>query len=321
MDHPVATFDYDHPEIIAKTDSMAGPRGIGIRKFNRLLTAAEVSSQRYGTVDYSQPPDPDPIWISLHYAPEQNGTSGDVWSGGSLLALCVRDAKLIRHPGWHGKTVVELGAGTGVAGVMLARMGAAVLSTDVEHAVPLLRYNIMSNLSSTAASQCVALEHLWGTSVDPLINHPLLRGQQPHVILGSDIVYDHEHIPALCKSVEALCGPMTTILFALKWRTIGVLAIKLFLDFLLQPEGRFVVHVLDCGQPHDHYILHCVRAVGLRRPPMGPFRALRLQLSDVAAMTQGDAMPPPPTSWWAQLNGLVRPWRKGGCVRSRHFLR
>ena len=121
-------------------------------------------------------------------------------------------------------------------------------------------------------------------------------------------MYDHQHVPALCQSLEALCGPSTAILFALKWRVIGIEAIRLFLQHFLASERGFAVHALDCGQPRQHYVLLCARvgSKGIGSLVSGASRAVRLKLADVEGMARfGDPMPRPVPAWRRRLHGLL----------------
>ena len=66
-----------------------------------------------------------------------------------------------------GKSVLELGAGTGVVGLWLAMQGAKVLMTDQAIALPLLRKNLYTNLEMCASrgqDLCVSVAAFeWGS--------------------------------------------------------------------------------------------------------------------------------------------------------------
>lgn len=47
---------------------------------------------------------------------------------------------------WISARVVELGAGTGLVGMLLARLGASVVLTDLKEMLPLLQDNVDANV-------------------------------------------------------------------------------------------------------------------------------------------------------------------------------
>ena len=70
-----------------------------------------------------------------------------VWDCG--LTLCkFAELQSVR---FKGKRIIEVGAGTGLVGLLLAKLGASVLFTDQPHALPLLAHNVLQNLSQGGA--------------------------------------------------------------------------------------------------------------------------------------------------------------------------
>ncbi|GAX73805.1 hypothetical protein CEUSTIGMA_g1256.t1 [Chlamydomonas eustigma] len=138
--------------------------------------------------------------------------------------------------GLKGKTVLELGSGTGVVGLVAAALGAsAVLLTDLCH----LTSYLSSNIKLNSMEGCVmSLELEWGNPahisavlkqlrkmkgknqefevpVSPLKeNLGDAFGQQhfPDIILGSDLVYKLSELDSLFFTLALLCGPGTTII-------------------------------------------------------------------------------------------------------------
>lgn len=124
--------------------------------------------------------------------------------------------------GCRGRVVVELGAGVcGLPSLLLARLGAHAVATDLPALVGPLQRNLDSNLTvvqdscaaaSVAAGSCVAVPLPWGS--DP----GLLQAVADHVyasngrrscdlIVAADVVY-HEHlIGPLVDSLVQLTNP------------------------------------------------------------------------------------------------------------------
>jgi hypothetical protein len=110
-----------------------------------------------------------------------------VWQGAFVLV----EYLLRSHTDWAGKRVVELGAGTGLCGLALARLGAHVELTDMEHILPILRENVATNPSGKGGSMHVS-ELVWGDA-DAVQR---LRPHECDVVLGAECVYQvGEHPP------------------------------------------------------------------------------------------------------------------------------
>mmetsp|Transcript_35900 Transcript_35900/g.43352 ORF Transcript_35900/g.43352 Transcript_35900/m.43352 type:complete len:278 (+) Transcript_35900:144-977(+) len=141
-----------------------------------------------------------------------------------------------------GKRVLELGAGTGLAGMLCAMFGASeVVLTDREEILDITFDNIRDNMSyaldeasSNAGSHSNAGSDGALKSAQPRITgvngkiviQPLLWGQgeeeklqQPFdVVLAADLLYNSESHEALVKTLTALCRPETTVILVQKWR-------------------------------------------------------------------------------------------------------
>jgi predicted nicotinamide N-methyase len=133
---------------------------------------------------------------------------------------------------WHGKTVLELGAGTGLSGMVasaLGRMmlrhdhiselkytqfsGAHVTLTDRRLALDLLKLNVKQNRDYLDPSVRVA-ELNWGQNLDEFA----AVSPQWDVIIGADIVYIEDTFDALLATLRQLCGQKTDIYLACKIR-------------------------------------------------------------------------------------------------------
>eukprot|EP00929_Paragymnodinium_shiwhaense_P113781 TRINITY_DN8208_c0_g1_i2.p1 TRINITY_DN8208_c0_g1~~TRINITY_DN8208_c0_g1_i2.p1 ORF type:complete len:345 (+),score=75.36 TRINITY_DN8208_c0_g1_i2:146-1180(+) len=98
--------------------------------------------------------------------------------------------------------VVELGAGVGLPGIVMARRGARVLLTDLPWVVPLCEYNIEANLGMEGCRMNVAAAPLpWGC----LDSAAAVATQgTPDMTIGADIIYRKEDLDALFATLRAL---------------------------------------------------------------------------------------------------------------------
>ncbi len=100
-----------------------------------------------------------------------------------------------------GTRVIELGCGLGLPSILAAKLGAKVLATDFhpETGAWLLR---------NAALNSVAVEYRlldWGEYLDA--RHPTPDTRTYDLIVGSDLIYERRHIPALVFAIGALGAP------------------------------------------------------------------------------------------------------------------
>ncbi|XP_074532771.1 EEF1A lysine methyltransferase 3-like [Halichoeres trimaculatus] len=100
----------------------------------------------------------------------------------------------------RGKRVIELGAGTGVVGILAARIGAVVTLTDLPLVLPQLQTNISANMppSGWPNTHPVALPLSWG---EDQMNFP----SDWDLVLGADIVYLPETYQPLVETLAHLC--------------------------------------------------------------------------------------------------------------------
>ncbi|GAA6213613.1 protein-lysine methyltransferase METTL21D [Lates japonicus] len=142
-----------------------------------------------------------------------------VWDAAIVLAKYL-ETKQFYDPSrgvnvWAGKSVVELGAGTGVVGLMAATLGAQVTVTDLEDLQTLLRVNIQENQALISSGSITAKVLKWGEDVSEFL-------PPPHYILMADCIYYEQSIVPLVESLKLLSGPETCIICCYEQRTEGV---------------------------------------------------------------------------------------------------
>ncbi|XP_042884059.1 protein-lysine methyltransferase METTL21D-like [Penaeus japonicus] len=115
----------------------------------------------------------------------------------------------------NGRTVLELGSGTGCVGLAAAIMGASkVTITDLPEFLSLMEKNITEN-GERLGCPVEARELSWG-------NEEQIRGfHEPDVVLVADCIYYEQSLEPLVSTLHKLCGPDTTVLLSYEERTTG----------------------------------------------------------------------------------------------------
>jgi predicted nicotinamide N-methyase len=172
-----------------------------------------------GQVTYTHPSLAEPLCFeqrpSLSADTNQiDGTFRRIWPAALSFGswLCAHPAVV------KGKSVLELGAGSGVAGIICAALGASeVWLTDLPSALPLIEANLMKNRGST--SNCNVWPCKWGDEGD-------FRGLRERagrttfdIILASELVYKNDHVfRALVETMRAFRSASGQILLVYEFR-------------------------------------------------------------------------------------------------------
>ncbi|KAE8626717.1 hypothetical protein XENTR_v10006724 [Xenopus tropicalis] len=142
--------------------------------------------------------------ITQHYGANL-GVAAPVWDAALFLCGYFEEQKL----DFKGKKVIELGAGTGIVGILVSLLGGHVTLTDLPHALSQIQKNVSANVSSNNPPQVCALS--WGLDQEKF-------PQDYDFVLGADIVYLHDTYPLLIQTLQYLCGPQTSIFLSSKMR-------------------------------------------------------------------------------------------------------
>ncbi|XP_042321089.1 protein-lysine methyltransferase METTL21D isoform X2 [Sceloporus undulatus] len=146
------------------------------------------------------------------------GTGSVVWDAALVLARFLEKESEAASSSSLGLSlpraeVLELGAGTGLVGLMAACLGANVTVTDLEEVQDLLKMNIENNWHLiTGSIQAKVLK--WGEDVTDFL-------PSPDYILMADCIYYEESLEPLLKTLKDLSSPNTHILCCYEERTMG----------------------------------------------------------------------------------------------------
>ncbi|KAL2042293.1 hypothetical protein N7G274_004781 [Stereocaulon virgatum] len=143
---------------------------------------------------------------------------GQLWPAGMVLAEYLLRNKMDEL---RGKTIVELGAGSGLTGLALS-LGLS-RTTNISNTIhltdghppllPLLRQNIALNTPHIRPTSLILPSLLsWGADLPPGIP------KEPDIILAADCVYFEPAFPLLLNTMQELIGSETVCYFCFKKR-------------------------------------------------------------------------------------------------------
>ncbi|XP_019636276.1 PREDICTED: protein N-lysine methyltransferase METTL21A-like [Branchiostoma belcheri] len=137
------------------------------------------------------------------------------------------------------QTVIELGAGTGLTGMVAALQGAKVTITEREIALASLRSNVETNIPPGTTRHPVVIQELtWGQN---LHHYPTSF----HYVLGADIIYLKKTFQDLLKTLVHLSNCETVVLLGCKIRY------ERDTNFLKMLEEKFEVKEVHYDQRRD----------------------------------------------------------------------
>ncbi|KAI9093470.1 putative methyltransferase-domain-containing protein [Phlyctochytrium arcticum] len=119
-----------------------------------------------------------------------------------------------------GKSVLELGSGTGLVGISAWAEGAfPTYLTDLPDALDITRVNVARNQERIThpRREDIHVQALTWGKLDPDVS----TIKTPDFILGSDVIYIRESFDALIETLQTFCGLDTKILLAYKTRGLG----------------------------------------------------------------------------------------------------
>jgi predicted nicotinamide N-methyase len=139
---------------------------------------------------------------------KETGKGGLVWDAGFILADHLIQTKELWNPTHRPVKMVELGAGTGVTGLMAAAFPESkVHLTDLSPLMPLLNTNAKGFENATVG------ELEWGTTTTNL--------EKYDIIVGSDVVASIYDSSALAKTIYDLADQRSQVYLACRDRLAG----------------------------------------------------------------------------------------------------
>ncbi|XP_031702709.1 protein-lysine methyltransferase METTL21C-like isoform X1 [Anarrhichthys ocellatus] len=174
--------------------------------------------------------------------------AGMVWP--AALALCHYLDTHREQLSLVDKTVLEIGAGTGLMSVVAALLGASVTATDLPDVLGNLRANVMRNTRGRCryTPQVAALS--WGHDLESTYPTSVYRYDY---VLAADVVYHHDFLDELLVTMKHFCKPGTTVIWANKVRLEADLTFtenfkNAFHTSLLTEDGEIKIFMATCRE-------------------------------------------------------------------------
>ncbi|XP_077094130.1 uncharacterized protein mettl21ca isoform X2 [Siphateles boraxobius] len=137
------------------------------------------------------------------------------------------------------KSVLELGAGTGLLSVVVTLLGAKLTATDLPEILSKLTCNLNRNTRGRRRHEPQVAELFWGHNLDEAF--PRSTHQYDYV-LATDVVYHHDFLAELLVTMRHFCQPGTTLVWANKVRFASDLG---FIDNFLRYFDITLLEELD----------------------------------------------------------------------------
>lgn len=176
---------------------------------------------------------------------KQLGVAAVVWDAAVVLCTYLETGDV----DLRGRSVIELGAGTGLLGIVAALLGAQVTITDREPALAFLKSNVQANLPEDIQSRATVKELTWGQNLTGF------SAGGYDFILGADIVYLEETFAALLQTLDHLSSDRTVILLSCRLRY------ERDQNFLTMLKGIFSVREVLYDPSNDIHIFKAQRSV------------------------------------------------------------
>ncbi|CAK0846257.1 unnamed protein product [Prorocentrum cordatum] len=128
-------------------------------------------------------------------------TTSALWAAAVVLAAHIGSGCPPGRASWRGARVLELGAGTGLAGLAAAAAGASALLTDPQTGLPVMNTNVALNRAavSGAGGSVQAVAYDW-------LDDPPAEVAQGHwdVVLAADLVYSFASVAPFVDALARL---------------------------------------------------------------------------------------------------------------------
>ncbi|XP_078265998.1 EEF1A lysine methyltransferase 3-like [Rhinoraja longicauda] len=144
------------------------------------------------------------VWISQS-ADSMFASSSFIWDAGLALCQYFEKQRII----FSGMKVIELGAGTGIVGILAVLLGGDVTITDRPNVLKQIEHNVSASIPASCRNRVNIRALSWG------LDHTQFPTDYDF-ILGGEIVYFAKTYPLLLKTLQHLSSERTIIYLASK---------------------------------------------------------------------------------------------------------
>ncbi|CAO1616917.1 unnamed protein product [Sympodiomycopsis kandeliae] len=148
-----------------------------------------------------------------------NGCGGKIWPAAQVLGSYILGKKEQLSSSWNGKTIIELGSGTGLIGFLVAKMkiNTKIWITDQDVMIDLMKENMELN-NGAQMDPCYIAELNWGEPIPATEKDQQRIPAKPDVLLLADCVYLESAFQPLVDTMRDLSTTETEILFCYQKR-------------------------------------------------------------------------------------------------------
>ncbi|XP_073722407.1 uncharacterized protein mettl21ca isoform X1 [Misgurnus anguillicaudatus] len=138
-----------------------------------------------------------------------------IWPAAVTLCRFLETAEGQQQINLCDKSVLELGAGTGLLSVVITLLGAKLTATDLPEILSNLTSNLNWNTRGHRRHEPLVTQLFWGHKLEETF--PRSTHHYDYVI-ATDVVYHHDYLTELLITMRHFCQPGTTLVWANKIR-------------------------------------------------------------------------------------------------------
>lgn len=186
----------------SSNESQTGAESLALIPYNPPLIGLEIFQVSHRNFTFAGKS------IEIQQSWNNFGVAAVVWEAAVVLGRYLETL----GQGLKGKKVIELGAGTGLAGLVAAQLGAFVTLTDRKLALNVTKTNMEKNFEDLFKQGVIkAVELEWGQNVSSF-------APPFDFVIGADVVYIEETFRDLLKTLDELSNRETVVLLSCKIR-------------------------------------------------------------------------------------------------------